>query len=184
MKLLKTFLVALLGLALTNCGTQDEDQIQKLDAGRPSIEQAKTDFEANYVEHLKFVLKKTNQLRRGELTANEALLQEFENQWKLQLESLKELVKYSHEEDLMVYLKTVFEKYSSQSIAATPCYDGYVKDLKDAKENLSICVGVTVLAGGEGLPGCGAYYLNELRLAYNDYSACMKETYKDQQGKE
>jgi len=184
MKLMKTFLIALLGLALTNCGNQDEDQIQKLDAGTPSIEQAKTAFEANYAEHLKFVLKKTNQLRRGELTANEALLQEFENQWKLQLVSLEELVKYSQEEDLKAYLETVFEKYSTQSVAATPCYDNYVKDLKDSKENLLICTGAAVMTGGEGLPVCGAYYLHELRLAYNDYSACMKETYKDQQGKE
>lgn len=184
MKLLKTFLILLFGLALTNCGNQDEDQIQKLDSDTPSLERAKAAFEANYTEHLRFVLKRTNQLRRGELTNDEALLQEFENQWKLQLENLEKLVKYSQEEDLKVYLGTVFEKYSTQSVVATPCYDNYIKDLKSANEDLLLCSGIGIITGGEALPACAVYYLNELRTSYNDYTACMKETYKDQQGKE
>lgn len=182
MKLLKTFLIVLLGLVLTNCGNQDEEQIQKLDAAKPSLEQVKASFEVIHAEHLRFVLKRNNQLRRGELTANEALLQEFETQWKLQQRSIEELANYSQEEDLKVYLETVFEKYSSQSIVATPCYDNYIKDLKSANESLLLCGGLGVITGGEALPACAVYYFNELRTAYNDYSACMKETY--QQGKE
>jgi hypothetical protein len=184
MKLMKTFLIALLGLVLTNCGNQDEAQIQKLDANTPSLEQAKADFEAIHAEHLRFVLKRTNQLRRGELTANEALLQEFENQWKLQLESLEELAHYSKEEDLKEYLKTVFEQSSNQGIVATPCYDNYLKELNKANESLILCAVVGIVTGGEALPACAVYYFNELRTAYNAYSACMSETYKDQQGKE
>lgn len=123
-------------------------------------------------------------MRRGELAANEALLQEFENQWALLLESLKTLNQYSKTENVKLYLESVYEGYSSQNILATPCYDGYIKDLKQANESFIACDVLAIFTGGEALPACAIYYLNELRTAYNTYTSCMDKTYNNQQGKE
>lgn len=178
MKLLKTLIIALVGLAFTNCVNKADEQIQKLEPSSTlKVEQAKADFKANYGAHLKFVLKRSNQLRRNENISREVLQQEFESQWMDHLEKLKALHEVLSEEEVKAFLNQTFAEFKTQGVAATPCYDEYVKSLDESDGEFLLCTVIAVATGGEAIPVCVVYYLNGLRKAYADYTECMEKTY-------
>ena len=166
MKLLKTFGLVLLGLAMANC-TKEEQVETTLLPTTDNLFEAKMDFEKAYAEHLKTV--------KDWEVSDEATQQseKAENQCVEIEKKLKKLSAMMPKEELEAYLDAERSQSAKANVIDTPCYDAYEIAFWESLVELSICSRTTI-----NPIACVINLFNDVRINLNQFNACMEREYE------
>ena len=173
MKLLKTFGLVLLGLAMANCTKEgvDDSTIQP----SSNLLGSKIEFEQIYADHF-MTLKEWNDHSNNREPVNvdqEAqFIQKVEDQSLAIGKKLQDLSLLMPREELKVYLQEKKGGHLGGNFESTPCYDAYEESFLNGLLDFLIC-GAAV----ENPAGCFINLANDVRRSLNDFNTCMNEKY-------